>query len=102
MVQQVGPHFKVTIMAISQDTIDERFGYLVPNAYIKLAYFRWSDADMKAMATFSIFATSTAMAEGKEVITNIEIDVTNQFLDIQPLLYAEIKKLPEYSDAVDV
>lgn len=89
-------------MALSQDTPDDRFGYTVVGAYIKLAHFRWSDADMRAVATFSVFATPEARSEGKEVITNIEVDVTDQFLSIQPQLYAEIKKLPEYASALDV
>ena len=89
-------------MALQKDIIDDRFGSLVAGAYIKLAYFRWSDADGAAVATFSVFATSSAKDEGKEVVSNIEIDVTGEFPSIQAQLYAKIKSLPEFSDAVDV
>lgn len=89
-------------MALQKDIEDDRFGSLVTGAYLKLAYLRWSDADMKVMATVSIFATAEAKAERKECISNIEIDVTDLFPNIQAQLYARIKNDPQFIDAIDV
>lgn len=89
-------------MALQQDVQDERFGNVIKDSYQKLAYFRWSDADSKVMATMSVFATPTARGEGKECITNIEVDVTDLFPDLQKKLYDRIKTDPRFVDAVDV
>ena len=57
---------------------------------------------MKAIATFSIFASAEAMVEGKEVVTNEDVDVTHLFPDIQSMIYAEGKKTPKFKDSKDV
>lgn len=89
-------------MAIGKDVLDSRFGSTISGAYIKFCYLRWSDVDNMAMATFSVWATDTAEAEGLEAINTFEIDVTSSFPNIQPLMYAEIKKLPDYANAIDL
>ena len=89
-------------MALQQDITDSRFGYLAKNAYIKFAYLRWSDVDKRTVATFSIFASKEALESGKEVIENIEIDVTGSFPNIQSQIYAKIKSMPDFASAIDV
>lgn len=90
------------IMAFKKDITDERFGTLVSGAYIKLAHFRWSDADQRAVATFSVFATKEAQESGKEVVSNIEIDVTLDFSDLQQRLYMLAKTKSEFEGAIDI
>ena len=89
-------------MALQKDILSERVGNIVADAYIKFSYLRWSDVDSKVIATFSVTAYSTAESEGKEAITHIDIDETDKFPNLQALMYVEIKKLSEYSDALDV
>ncbi len=88
-------------MAFKKDITDTRFGNTFSGAYIKLAYFRWSDADNKAVATFSVFSSSESKNDGKEAVENIEINVTDEFADLQEKLYNKAKLMPEFSGAID-
>ena len=89
-------------MAISKDVINKRFGTTVSGAYIKFCYLGWASVTNTAVAHFSVWATPTSEAEGKESIELIEVDVTHLFSKIQTDMYAEIKKLPEYKNALNV
>jgi len=89
-------------MALEKTIVDKVFGLTVPNAYLKLAYFRWSDADNKAIATFSVFSTVEARNNDKTVIGTIDIDVTDNFTDLQNKLYSLGKSHSELLSSKDV
>jgi len=89
-------------MALMIDATDEIRGGTHSDAYHKLAYLRWSDVDNKVMAVLSVFSTATAEAEGKEVISSVELDVTDLFPDIQEKVYGRIKRMNSYTSALDV
>jgi len=89
-------------MAIKNRVVDTKFGVPVDDAYIKFNYGYWSDKDMEGKLQFSVWATATSEAEGKAALTIIEIPADIIFQGIQAKAYAEIKKHPDYLDAVDV
>ena len=89
-------------MALKKDTPSERLGGTFPDAYIRLAYVRWSDVDMKVIATFSVWASPTAREDGKEALGNIDVDVTDEFPDVQARTYTKAKFDPQLLDAIDV
>ncbi len=89
-------------MALKKDMKEPRFGFIVPEAYLKLAYFRWSSVDNKCMATISVWKDLESEDKEEEVISNIEIDVTDMFPEMAKKLYNRIKKEAEFKSAMDV
>lgn len=89
-------------MAFEQDIIEERFGSFMPGAYVKLCYISWSDQDKRLMATFSIWASPTAEAEGKEAISVKPYDITSLFPELQGDIYKHLKKNPDFAGSKDV
>jgi len=89
-------------MALKKDMKEPRFGFIVPDAYLKLAYFRWSSIDNKCVATVSMWQDSGAEDREGEVVSNIEIDVTDMFPEMAKKLYNRIKKEAEFKSAMDV
>jgi len=89
-------------MAIQLDITEEQYGMLIADAYIKFCYLDWSDQTNKVTATFSVWSTPTAEAEGKSCIDHIMVDATALYPKIQEDMYKELKKLDKYKDAIDV
>jgi len=90
-------------MALQKTRIEERFGSVIPDAYIKFVHMRWSHVDMKVIATFSVFASKQALLDGKEAIENISVEMPGLTAgNIQAQAYIAMKQKPEYVDAIDV
>jgi len=89
-------------MALEDNVVDDIRGGTYQNAYHKLAQVAWSDINKQVIATFSVFATPTAEAEGKEVVSSIQVDVTDLFPDIQKKIYEKAKLDPAFNDPKDV
>lgn len=89
-------------MAITHRVEDTRFGIPVDDAYIVFGYAFWSSSADSPKLQFSVFADEAAYIAQKSALTVIEIEAGDIiFAGIQQKAYAEIKKHPDYLDAID-
>lgn len=93
-------------MALKKDLIEPKSGVSVDGAYIRFHYAQWSkewiDVKPEGSLQFTIYASEQAFLDGKEMLSFFEISAGDMFTSLEALAYAELKKHPNYLDAIDV
>ena len=93
-------------MALQQNLLISKTGATVDNAYIRFHYAQWSkewdQLKPEGSLQFTVYASEQAFLDGKEMIDFFEIPAGTILQNIEQLAYVELKKHPDYLDAVDV